>query len=300
MVLILVAMALLMFVSLLFKGPEKQESVPRPENAGENFDKTSYEIGYSDGYEAAKEENESAYRQGYQAAEQEIGSGLLTRTGLFGVLAGVLLGLSSFIYIKRQDFSVWFQEFKKRIALRRAYRTIPQGLTPDIDELAHRTAQSYIELLAQFRMNTNYLLAQYTKQWTPKLDLMMRKALNLLELIQELESVRANIDEKELARRVRNLKRAIQSPTIDDNARNAAVKSLQRAKQTQQEFSNAKKNLEHCTRSFRDIGTVLESMRLKVSNLKVNTRESELLDELSSELEDEIQALEEALSEIKA
>ena len=298
-VLILGAVALLMFVSLLFKGPEEQEQAPQPEHVGEQLNRASYELGYKDGYEAAKEENDAAYQQGYEAAEKEIGSGLLTRSGILGLLLGFLTGLGSVIYIRRQEFSFRFREWKKRIELRRAFRTIPQGLTPEIDELARQIAHEYVEVLTQFRVNKNYLLAQYTKQWRPKLNLMMKKALSLLELVQELENVRANVDDKELARKIRNLKRAIQSPNNDDNARNAAAKSLQRAKQTQQELQNAQKNLGHCTSSLREIGAVLGSMRLKVSNLKVNTHESEILDELSSELEAEVQALEEALNDVK-
>ena len=299
-VLTLGIIALLILGFLQLKGFEKQGSEPQQESAGENFDTRSYELGYTDGYNAAKLEDDTAYQQGYEAAKKDIGSGTFTRSGILGLLLGSLLGLGAVIFIKRRDLTFWYRELKKRLELRRAFKTIPQGLTPDFNELAHQIAQSYIEVLTQFRVNKNYVLAQYTKQWRPKLDLMMKKALNLLELIQELENVRANIDEKDLARRIRNLKRVIQNPSSDDSARNGAVKSLQRAKQTQHELLNSQKNLEQCARSLREIGAVLESMQLKVSNLKVNTHETEVLEELSSELEVEVLALEEALSEVKA
>ncbi|MCP4405762.1 MAG: hypothetical protein GY801_51755 [bacterium] len=300
-VLILGALALCIFSISLLQSPEKvQEPLPQTGKTGENFDKKRYELGYTDGYNAAKQEDGTAYRQGYEAAKQEIGSGAFTRSGIFGALFGFLLGLCSVMYIKRHDFSVWYRELKKRIELRRAFRTIPQGLAPDIDALAHQIAHSYVEVLVQFRMSKNYVLAQYMKQWRPKLDSMMKKALSLLELIRELEKARAGVDEKELARRIRSLKRTIQSPTGDDNARNSAAKSLQRAKQTRQELLTTQKNLEHCKRTLQEIGAVLESMQLKVSNLKVNTHETDILDELSSELEDEVLALEEALNDMKA
>jgi hypothetical protein len=44
---------------------------------------------------------------------------------------------------------------------------------------------------------------------------------------------------------------------------------------------------------------VLESIHLKISNIKVNTQRTELLEDLSSDLETEVSALEEALKEFK-
>ncbi|PID60912.1 hypothetical protein CSB45_00125 [candidate division KSB3 bacterium] len=296
----IVAIALLIAVTFFLKRPGTQAPAPQqPEHVSEQFDKESYELGYQAGYETASKEHDAAYQQGYEAAKEEIGSGLLTRTGLLGLLFGFAAGLGSVLYIRRKEFSFHFKKWKKRIELRRAFRTIPQGLTPEIDELAHQIAHAYIEMLAQFRVNQNYLLAQYTKQWRPQLTLIMKKALNVLELIHELEHVRANIDEKELARKIRSMKRTIQSPNSGDDARNAAVRSLQRARQTQQELRNAEHNLERCTHSLQEIGAMFESMRLKVSNLKLNTQESGILDELSSNLEVEIQVLEDALQDVK-
>jgi hypothetical protein len=119
-----------------------------------------------------------------------------------------------------------------------------------------------------------------------------------MELIQDLESARANIDEQQLNKTIKELQKTVQNSKNDDATRNAAVKSLQRAKQTQQDLLKTQKNLDNCKTSLRGIIGVLESMHLKISNLNLNMQKTEFLDELSSELETEMSGLEEALSEV--
>jgi uncharacterized protein YpuA (DUF1002 family) len=153
-------------------------------------------------------------------------------------------------------------------------------------------------MLVQFRMSKGYTVSQYIQQWTPRLDELMKKSLRLMDLIKELETARANIDEQELTKTIKSLQRKTKNPKSDDATRNAAVKSLQRAKQTQKDLVKTQKNLEQCKTSLQGVTGILESMQLKISNLKVNTKETETLEELSSDLEAEMFALEEALSDV--
>ena len=78
------------------------------------------------------------------------------------------------------------------------------------------------------------------------------------------------------------------------------MKSLNRAKQTRQDLARTTRNLELCKTALIGIIGVLESMHLKISNLKVNTQRADLLEELSSDIEAEMSALEEALQEVSA
>ena len=286
--------AVLIFLLLLtFLRPPREIPKSKPQT-GETVDQKSYDLGYTRGYQTAKEEDQAAYQRGYNAAREEISSG---GYGLLGFFTGLFISLGSFAAIKRKELSEWFQELRKRYELKKAFKTIPSNLSPEIDAIAHQIALAYINILHQLRASKGHLVMQYAQQWRAKLRELMNKAVHLMELIQELEFARANIDEKELAKTVRSLKRTIQSPNTDDAARNAAAKSLQRAKQTQQDLQKTQKNLERCKTSLQGITGVLESMYLKISNLKVNTQQTELLDELSSDLESEMSALEEALSE---
>jgi predicted nucleic acid-binding Zn-ribbon protein len=85
-----------------------------------------------------------------------------------------------------------------------------------------------------------------------------------------------------------------------DESRLAAMKSLKRAKQTHADLQKTNANLDKCKSSLADVTGVLESMHLKMSNLKVNTQKTDLLEELSSDLELEMSALEEALYDVKS
>jgi len=288
--------AVILFTSVLKNRPKNSTPSPQTSGTEEILEKKSYELGYTDGYKAAKEDNELAYQQGYTAAQKTIGSGALTRFGLLGFLLGFSLSVGTFVAMKRRELSMWFLGIRKRYELKKAFSTIPPHLSPETDELAHQIALAHINILHQLRTGQGYVIEQFAKQWRGKLRILMNKALHLLKLIQGLESARANVDEKELAKTIRGLKRAIQNPQSHDAARNAAVKSLQRAKQTQQDLLKTHRNLEHCNASLQGIIGTLESMHLKISNLKVNAQSTDLLDELSSDLEAEMTALEEVLS----
>ncbi len=289
---------IVLFISL-FKNNSKlpQQDSSSTRAAIEAARKEGHDVGYTNGYNAAKEENETVYRRGYETARKEIGSETFTKYGILGFILGLGIGIGGIIALKRKELSERFEEFKRRLELKRAFQTIPSNLPPDVEAIARQIARTYVNVLAQLRMNKGYTIAQYTQQWTPRLDDLMKKSLRLTELVKELETARNNIDEQELAKTIKGLQRTAKSAKNDDATRNAAVKSLQRAKQTQKDLLKTNKNLEHCKTSLQGVTGVLESMHLKISNLKVNTQKTELLDELSSDLEVEMSAVEEALSE---
>ncbi len=292
----------ILLVFLLFGLLRHSQEVlpPAPETSEtESIDKESYNQGYETGYHAAKEENEAVYQLGYETARQEIGRGAFTRYGILGFLTGFMVSSGGIIALKRREFSLYFHKLRKQYELKKAFKTIPSGLSPEVDAIAHHIAQAYSNIQHQLRTGRGHLVEQYARQWRIKLREIMKKAVHLLELIQELELARANIDHKELTRTMRSLKRTIQHPNNSDEARNAAVKSLQRAKQTQHDLVKTERNLEHCTTSLHGVVGLLESMYLKISNLKVNTQQTDQLEELSSTLETEMCALEEVLSDFR-
>ncbi len=277
------------------RAPETNE--PHVQTALEAVRKEGYDVGYANGYKTAKEENDSNYQRGYETALQEIGRQTFTRSGTVGFLVGLLLSAGMVIGIKRKEFSAFWQTFKRQYALRKTFQKIPPNLSPEIEAVAHHIAQSYITILAQLHKGQGYIVSQYAKQWRTKLQTLMQKAVRLMALIQELEAARDSIDQKQLARTIRRLQHTVQNAEQDDNARNTAVKALQRAKQTHRDLLKTHKNLENCKASLQGITGVLDSMHLKISNLNVNTQKTELLEELSSDLEQEMSALEGALQE---
>ncbi len=285
---------------LLFKGNSKISESDSASNQKTiaAARKEGYDLGYKNGYNAAQKENDDVYQKGYQTAKKDIGSGALTRSGILGFIVGLFISTGGFVAIKKKELSERFEEFKHRIELRRAFKTIPSNLPPDVDTVARQIARSYVNVLVQLRMSKGYTVSQYIQQWTPRLDELIKKSLRLMDLIKELETARANIDEQELTKTIKSLQRKTKNPKSDDATRNTAVKSLQRAKQTQKDLVKTHKNLEHCKTSLQGVTGILDSMQLKISNLKVNTQATETLEELSSDLEAEMSALEEALRDI--
>ncbi len=81
----------------------------------------------------------------------------------------------------------------------------------------------------------------------------------------------------------------------DDETRNTAIISLRRARQPYSDLQQTTRNLKQCKTALQGITGVLDSMHLKVSNIKVNTHKVKLLDNLSSNLETEMNTLEQAL-----
>lgn len=282
---------MILFMSLLKDNPE----LPGPDSTSnqtalEAAREKGYEAGYTTGYE-------TGYKKGYETAQKDIGSSAFTGYGMLGFFIGLILSIAGFAALKKKELSDRYREIRKQYELKRAFKTIPSDLSPEIDAIAHQIARTYSNVLEQIRDGKGYTVSQYAQHWRPKLQELMKKALRLMELIQELETVQANVDEQQLAKTIKDLQQTVKSAENDDTTRNAAVKSLQRAKQTQQDLLKTRKNFENCKTSLQGITGVLESMHLKISNLKVNTKETEILDELSSDLETEMSALEEALNE---
>jgi len=261
----------------------------------EQMRKEAYDSGYANGYKTAKEESTAAYQRGYDAAQQEIGSGALTRFGLLGFFGGFCVSMGAFILLKKRELRDYFEEWRQRHELKNAFRRIPEGLSPELTELAKQIARTHSLLQQQLRGGKGYVFEQYRQEWQGKLREMMSKSEQLFAMTRELETARRQIDDKDLTKTIRGLTRAVQSPDSDDAAKNSAMKSLQRARQTQQELLKTEKNLAQCRASLTGMNAALESMRLKISNLKVNTQHTDVLDELTSDLQMEMSALEDVL-----
>jgi hypothetical protein len=273
--------------------PEKRSSLPNtPQAQLEAARKEGYELGLKNGYKAAKEETAEVYKKGYEAARQEV----RWSAGMTGFILGLLVSVGGFAAINRKALSERARSLRKKYELKKTFNTMPSNLSPDVYATAEQIARAYINITDQFRAAKGYTVSAYIEQWHPKLKALMGKAVQLMELIQELEIARANVDEQKLDRTITDLRYTVRHAKNDDT-RNTAIKSLKQAKQTHHDLQKTNLNLEHCKTGLKGITGVLESMHLKISNLKVNTQKTELLDELSSDLEAEMSALEEALSE---
>lgn len=264
----------------------------------EQMRKEAYDSGYANGFKTAKEDSAAAYRRGYDAAQKEIGSGALTRFGVLGFFGGLCLSVGMFVLLKKRELRDYVEEWRQRSELKNAFRRIPEGLSPELTELAKQIARTHSLLQQQLRGGKGYVFEQYRQEWRGKLREMMSKSEQLLATTRELEAARQHIDDKDLSKTIRGLTRAVQSPDSDDMTRNSAMKSLQRARQTQQELLKTEKNLAQCRASLNGMNGALESMRLKISNLKVNTQHTDMLDELSSDLQAEMSALEDVLHNV--
>jgi len=263
----------------------------------EAAEKEGYDRGYAAGYNTAKLENNATYQQGYETARQEIARSIAVRYGITGFLIGLFAGLGSIVVVARKTLLSRVNDVRKKYELRKAFENIPDGLPPDVYDLADQIAQTYANILEQFRSTKGYTVSQYIERWRPRLKDLMHKAVQLMELIQELEHARKHVNQQKLEHTIADLQYTIRHAR-DDEARNTAIKSLNRTKQTQQDLAHTKRNLEHCKTALQGIVSVLESMHLKISNIKVNTQRTELLEELSSDIETEMAALEEALQEV--
>ena len=287
-------------ISKYFPSTERNASLPDTQQAHiEAIRQEGYDLGYAKGYDAARKESAAAYQEGYEAARKEIGSGAFTTYGIAGFIVGLLVSIGGFAAITRKTLSARINTFRKKYELKKAFNTIPPDLPPDVYATAEQIARAYAHITEQFRSTKGYIVSQYIEQWRPKLKELMSKTVRLMELIQELETARANVDEQKLDRTITDLRYTARRAR-NDETRNAAVKSLRRAKQTQNDLQKTNLNLENCKTTLKGITGVLESMHLKMSNIKINTRKTELLEELSSDLEVEMSALEEALNEVKA
>ncbi len=300
-ILIGVSALLLLFAGITVTSklrPPVASAPPISATAIEQARKEAYDSGYANGFKTAKEEGAAAYRRGYDTAQKEIGSGALTRFGVLGFFGGLCLSVGAFILLKKRELSEFFEEWRQRSELKNAFRRIPEGLSPELTEIARQIARTHSLLQQQLRGGKGYVFEQYRQEWQGKLREMMSKSEQLLETTRELETARRHVDDKDLTKTIRGLTRAVQSPDSDDIARNSAMKSLQRARQTQQELLKTDKNLAQCRASLTGMNGALESMRLKISNLKVNTQHTNLLDELSTDLQMEMSALEEVLQHV--
>ena len=121
-----IILAAILIFSLFKETPRAPESNSTDiQSALEAARKEGYDLGYGNGYDAAKEENASSYQQGYEAARQDIGRQTFTRSGVLGFLLGLLLSTGMVAAIKRKEFSASWHTFKKQYALRKTFQRIP-------------------------------------------------------------------------------------------------------------------------------------------------------------------------------
>ncbi len=260
-------------------------------------EKQGYNQGYTEGYNAAKTENDATYQQGYENARREIARKTAITYGIAGFVIGLIAGLGGSLAVARKTLLARVHDVRKQYELRKAFEHIPAGLPPDVYDMADRIARAYANIREQLRSTTGYTVSQYRERWHPRLKEFMQKTTQLMELIQELDSARKNVDEDRLKQTIHELQQTVRQAR-DDETRHTAMKSLNRAKQTRQDLARTTRNLELCKTALQGIIGVLESMHLKISNLKVNTQRTDLLEELSSDIEAEMSALEEALQEV--
>jgi hypothetical protein len=287
---------LLIIIGIIQYGPEKRSALPDAFRTQlEAARKEGYDRGLKDGYKTAKEETAESYKRGYATAQKEV----RWQAGITGFLLGLLASVGGFAAVNRKVLTERIRAWRKKYELQKTFDTIPPNLPPDVSLIAEQIARAYNNVTEQFRVSKGYTVATYIEHWRPKLKALMGKAVQLMDLIQELETARANVDQPTLERTITDLRQTVQHAK-DDEARHTALKSLKQAKQTQQDLQKTSKNIEHCKTALQGITGVLESVQLKISNIKVNTQKTELLDELSSDLETEMSALEEALKELSS
>lgn len=293
----LTALFLALSLSLLIASCQSEDE--KRQKALQTAKQEGYAEGYTHGYNAAKSENDATYQQGYEAARQEIARSIAIRYSITGFWAGFLAGLGGVVVVARKTILSRMNTVRKKYELRKAFENIPTGLPPDVYDNADQIAHLYANILEQFRSTKGYTLSQYVERWRPRLKELMKKATQLLELLQELETTRKHVNQQKLEHTIADLQYTVRHAK-DDEARHTAIKSLNRAKQTQHDLARTRRNIEHCETALQGIIGVLESMHLKISNLKVNTQRTDLLEELSSDIEAEMAALETALQEVSA
>ena len=121
-------------------------------------------------------------------------------------------------------------------------------------------------------------------------------AVSPLDLLADLQE-RAAQASNSLAAVMQNCATArVISP--EDAAKIEELKNEVNALAKQQELLKSDQNLAQCRASLTGMNGALESMRLKISNLKVNTQHTDILDELSSDLQAEMSALEDVLHNV--
>lgn len=269
--------------------PQAQLEVARQEG---------YNRGYTTGYNTAKEENLSAYQKGYETARKEMGRSIFTTYGITGFILGLIAGLAGIGLLMRKTLAERVNALRRKYELKKAFDRMPANLSPEVAATAAQIARAYANIHDQFRSAKGYTVERYVGRWRTQLKALMGKAVHLMDLIQELETARANVDAPKLDRTITDLQYTARRAK-DDETRNTAITSLRRAKQTYNDLQQTTRHLEQCKTALQGITGVLDSMHLKISNIKVNTQKTELLDELSSELETEMNALEQALHEVQ-
>jgi hypothetical protein len=256
-----------------------------------------YDAGYALGYQKAHQEQANAYNAGYEAARSDLKRGLFLTYGLTGLLLGAGGGLTGVAILNRKTLTARIRAFQKQQTLKKAFARLPANLSPELALTAEQLAKTYGNIWDQLHTAKGHTVERYAQQWQPQLQTLMDKAVNLMELIQELETARANVNPPQLDQTIVDLQHAIRR-TRDEDLRNETMKALRRAKQTQTDLAQTTQNLTHCKTALQGMTRMLDSLHLKISNIKVNTQRTELLDELSSDLETEMTALEEALREL--
>ncbi len=246
------------------------------DEAIKEFEK-AIQISYNEGYERGKAE-----------AEQQGATKIYLKYVILSVVVGLYLSAVFIAILWWSDISSQVSAIRRRIRINGFLGGIKVKLSPEFRKKAIEIAKSEDRLRRAINQENDPSLRDIASGVLPRLDELVRQAILLLELKQNLSDYIKNIDQSKLEREKAECEEKIRQET-DQEAKGALEYQFKQLKNKYDNYIKAKAKIRTCDAVLDGISARIDATSLDMLNLpSILIKKQEFFERISTELDNEI------------
>lgn len=235
------------------------------------------EISYNEGYEKGKSE-----------AIKQKSTKIYAKYVILSIVAGLYLSAVFIAILWWSEISSQVSSFRRMLRIKGFVRGIKVRLNPDLREQAIRIARSEEKLRKAIKQEDDPGLSDIASSILPRLDELVRQAMLLLELQQNLSEYIKDMDPSKLEREQYDCEEKLKSET-DQETKGALGYHLKQIKNKRENYSKAKARIRTCDAVLKGISARIDATSLDLLSLpSVLIRKQEFFERISTDLDEEI------------
>jgi len=245
--------------------------------------------------DAIKEFNKAvklSYNEGYEKGKSEATKQKNTKIYARYVILSIAVGLyfaAVFIAILWwSEISDQISSFRRMLRIKGFVGSVKVRLNPDLREQAIRIARSEEKLRKAINQENDPGLSNVASSILPRLDELVRQAMLLLELQQNLSEYIKDMDPSKLEREQSDCEEKLKIET-DQETKSALEYHLKQIKNKRENYAKAKARIRTCEAVLNGISARIDATSLDLLSLpSVLIRKQEFFERMSTDLDEEI------------
>jgi tetratricopeptide (TPR) repeat protein len=235
------------------------------------------QISYNEGYEKGKAES-----------EKQKSAKIYAKYIILSIAVGLYLSAVFMAILWWSDISSQVSSIRRTIKINGFIGGIKIKLSPELRKQAIDIAKSEDKLRKAIKQENDPSLTDTASEVLPRLDELVRQALLLLELKQDLTDYIKDIDPSKLEREQFDCEEKIKTET-DQEAKGALEYHLKQVKNKRENYAKAKARIRTCEAVLNGISARIDATSLDMLSLpSILIRKQEFFERVSAELDEEI------------